>query len=63
MSEDPKNFREVAIHLRHIRSCVEELRDDIEEFATIKKQIIFLMFSVVVGPAIVAAAKYIFVSS
>lgn len=53
-----RSFREVAIILAHIRGEIGELRKDVEESVSAKKQLIFVCFTSVIGPTVVALANH-----
>lgn len=60
--DEIRSFREVALVLGHIRSEIADLKKDVEESVSAKKQLVFVCLSTVIGPAVVTLAKYIVTS-
>lgn len=58
--DEIRSFREVALMLRHINGEIADLKKDVEESISAKKQLVFVCLSTVIGPAVVAAVKYAF---
>lgn len=60
--DEVRSFREVTLMLRHINAEMAELKQDVQDAISAKKQLIIVCLSTVAGPAVVAALKYVFVS-
>lgn len=60
--DEVRSFREVTLMLRHMNGQIVEMRKDVEDAISAKKQLIIVCLSTIAGPAVVAAVKYVFVS-
>lgn len=68
--DEVRSFREVTMMLRHMNSRItafqsdveesmDELKSDVKDAISAKKQLIYVCMATVIGPAMVAAVKYV----